>query len=116
MPSVPFVSCSGQDAIRVADVWAMLKARGFVSGDAWMSDDQLRPGDDYAESIRKAIGDAPTVVVLWTESAARSPYVNYELGMADALEKPILIVDLDGRARIPGELSNVQIVDFHPAT
>lgn len=115
MPRV-FVSYARQDAERVSDIWAKLKSEGLVSGASWMADEQLGPEENYAESIRRAIGDAPRVVVLWTEAAARSPYVNYELGMADALEKPILVVDLDGREPVPSEISNVQVIDLHPAT
>jgi hypothetical protein len=81
-----------------------------------VTDQVLQPGVSIRDTVRKAIEDASSIVVLWTEAAARSANVNYELGMADALGKPIVLVNLDGPHRIPSDLNNVQVVDLHPAT
>jgi len=111
-----FVSHAARDGARVAGTLSLLRDRGLVSGTDIVTDQGLEPGLSMRDTVRKAIEDAASIVVLWNDAAARSANVNYELGMADALGKPILIVNLDGPHSIPDELSNVRVVDLHPAT
>ena len=111
-----FVSHAAPDGARVQDTLALLRDRGVVTGTEVVTDQALRPGVSLRDTVRKAIEDASSIVVLWTDAAAQSANVNYELGMADALGKPIVIVQLDGLHRFPRDLGNVQVVDLHPAT
>ena len=48
---------------------------------------ELATGADVRQSIRSAIQEAGTVVVISSESSDLSPWVNYEAGLADALGK-----------------------------
>ena len=111
-----FVSYALSDSARVQHTLALLRDRGLVSGMDVVTDQALEKGASMRDTVRKAIEDATSIVVLWTDAAAQSANVYYELGMADALGKPIVLVNLDGPHRIPRELSNVQVVDLHPAT
>lgn len=62
--------------------------------------------DDHAnwgltsEDVRKTIGEkmraADGVLLVWSAQAAKSPWVQYELGMAQALNKPIQVLMADG--------------------
>jgi hypothetical protein len=110
-----FVSYDSRDAARVEDMLALLRDRGLVSGTDVVTDQSLEPGVSLRDTVRKAIQDASSIVVMWTEAAAQSANVNYELGMADAVGKPIVLVNLDGPHRILRDLNNVQVVDLHPA-
>ena len=114
MPNV-FVAYAGVDRPRIDDVWSKLLARGLVHGTPWIADHVMVPGESFADVIKCAIQDASSVVVLWSDNAARSSYVNYELGMAQALGTPILIVDLGSHLPPPAELGPVQVVDLQLA-
>lgn len=53
-------------------------------------------GDDIRKSIREAIDAASTVVVISSEEADASPWVNYEVGLADAMGKHLVVVARNG--------------------
>lgn len=52
-------------------------------------------GQDLRKLVQARIAAADQVVVLWTPAAARSQWVSYEIGMADALGKRLLVVARD---------------------
>lgn len=62
------------------------------------SQSELVAGADIRQSIKSAIEEANTVVVISSESSDLSPWVNYEAGLADALGKELLIVEQKGAA------------------
>jgi hypothetical protein len=110
MNSKVFLSYSSQDRHLVEPVIAQLP--GLRMTDSLES--ELRPGDDVRAIIRDRVQSANEVVVFWSEAAATSQYVQYELGMADALDKPIIIVQLDQtKPELPAHLLNkvVQLAD-----
>lgn len=55
-------------------------------------------GEDMRQSIKAAIGEANTVVIISSESADASPWVNYEVGLADAMGKNLVVVGKKGGA------------------
>lgn len=59
---------------------------------------ELAAGADIRQSIKSAIQEANTVVVISSKSSDLSPWVNYEVGLADALGKELLIVEQNGAA------------------
>lgn len=68
-------------------------------------------GDDLRTMIRDRVESANQVVVLWTEQAAASQFVQYELGIADALDKPIIVVQADQSApEFPAFLAKTNVV------
>ena len=73
-----FISHSFTDtklAKRVADT---LREAGFQVWD----DTQILPGENWAESIGKALNESDAMVVLLTPSSIRSSNITYEVGFA----------------------------------
>jgi hypothetical protein len=68
---------------------------------------------DVRETIKQTIEESDEVVVLWTVASSSSSYVFYELGMAEALNKPITVV-LPGEStpELPANLRGKQVVDL----
>lgn len=58
----------------------------------------LEVGVDIRKSIKSAIEEARTVVVVSSEGSDLSPWVNYEVGLADALGKELVFVEQQGAA------------------
>ena len=52
----------------------------------------ISAGENFREATRAAISAADTVLVIWSPAAVESKWVNYELGMADALGKELVVV------------------------
>jgi hypothetical protein len=71
-----------------------LRKRKVLSDDdnIFIDKDSISEGENFREATRAAIGAADTVVVFWSPAAADSKWVNYEMGMADALGKRLVIV------------------------
>jgi sugar-specific transcriptional regulator TrmB len=67
-------------------------------------------GDDIREKIRDAIQECSVCVVLWTPQAAASDWVQYELAMADALEKRILFVKEATAPEVPQSLKEHEVI------
>lgn len=53
-------------------------------------------GEDIRKSIKAAIEEASTVVIISSESADASPWVNYEVGLADAMGKNLVVIGKKG--------------------
>lgn len=53
----------------------------------------LAVGQDIRKSIKSAIESAQTVFVISSESTDSSTWVNYEVGLAEALGKELVIVE-----------------------
>lgn len=56
----------------------------------------LEVGSDIRQSIKSAIEEASAVLVISSEGSDVSPWVNYEVGLADALGKELLFVEQEG--------------------
>ena len=70
----------------------------------------LEPGQDLRAEIRKQMQSASVVVVLWTQQAAVSDWVQYEVGMADALEKPIVVGAEKSAPQLPAPIVDSKVV------
>jgi len=70
-------------------------------------------GEDARRMIKERIRKADSVIVLWSDRAARSPWVNYEIGMADALEVPIRVCVAEGTAaKLPAVLEETELIEL----
>jgi len=109
-----FVSYASQDRGRVQKVLKALRSRGLFDDPSTVTIDAssvMIPGSSIRGALRKAIESANNVIVLWTPQAARSEWVNYELGMATAFGKPITLVMPDEAAPdVPPNLGDMQVV------
>lgn len=77
----------------------------------------VEPGDRWSERIRQSLMASPWVVILVSESAAASPYVQQEFGMAIASGKKVIPITWQlSPSQLPGWMSEIQAVDLRGAT
>jgi hypothetical protein len=109
-----FLSYAFHDKTKIQKVLDKLTARGILSPrEVWVDSSAIVAGSSWRGQIREAIESASKFVVVWTDEADTSDWVNYETGMAEALGKPILVVVPKGEtSRIPGNLKETQIVEI----
>lgn len=110
-----FISYSLKDKHLIPKVEKELKRKGITSEANKFIDTQsvFIPGSNIRDALREAIKQANKVVLLWTEQSANSQWVNYEAGMAEALDKQIVIVVPKGSSsKIPSNLSELQILEI----
>src|SRR4051794_25067620 len=102
------------DKTKIRKVLDKLNARGILSPhDVWFDSSAIVAGSNWRKQIREAIESASKFVVVWSDAADKSDWVNYETGMAEALGKPILVVVPKGEmARIPENLKETQVIEL----
>lgn len=109
-----FFSYSVKDSDQIENLKAALMEQGIISNVELPSyEDQypMIPGISVRGAIRDAVASANTVVVFWTKNSATSEFVNYEIGMADALNKDLLVVMPKGESiALPSNLSDIQVL------
>lgn len=95
-----FVSYADRDRVLVDHALQYLRQRGLLTpvDQVVIDRDTFTAGADLRKATRQAIDGADIVLVVWTPTAATSKWVNYELGMADALGKDVIAVALRGHA------------------
>lgn len=106
-----FVSYSRKDSDCAQKVLRTLQIAGFP---VWQDVVSLKGGDNFVKGIRNGIQDAAVFVVLWSENAQQSEWVNKEIDMAlDRHTKDdmkIVQIQLDNTA-FRNDLSNFNAVD-----
>jgi len=110
-----FVSFAVEDRPLVESVLEQLGRRQIISPDdnVLIDYDPGALGSTFRDSAREALTDADTVVVIWSRAAALSNWVNYELGMADALGKRLITVLLkDASPELPSNLQQTESVEL----
>jgi TIR domain len=110
-----FLSYASDDKPRIRKVLDQLKARGILSPHDKVVDTPaiLVPGSSWRGQVREAIENASKFVVLWSDAAHTSDWVNYETGMAEALGKPILVVVPKGETpRVSENLKETQVIEI----
>jgi hypothetical protein len=111
-----FISYSRQDRDKIPEALAILREQALRGEEDLVlvdSSTEFEAGDDIRSTIRQNIEKTDLVVVLWTESSATSSWVNYEAGMADALGKKIIVLQLDENPpELPINLKDMQVVNF----
>ncbi len=80
-----------------------LRKRGLS---VWWEEEQIKPGDYWADRVREALHGSENVVFVLSASAAKSNWLAVELGGALALQKRIIPVIKAGTPpeEIPGPL------------
>lgn len=75
---------------------------------------EVKVGDNIRETLRNQIQSASKVVIIHTDKSESSQWVNYEAGMADALNKPIIIVGRKGSGKTSflANLANVRSIEI----
>jgi hypothetical protein len=113
-----FLSYAANDKSRVPKVVGELKLRGVLGERDKVIDSTslFVSGFSVRDQVQKAIEGASKVIVIWSGHGAKSEWVNYETGMADALGKPIFVVIQKGeRANLPMHLTDTQVIELEDA-
>jgi len=102
-----FISYHREDREWASKLAAALHERGV---EAWLDMNELKPGEEWRDSVLRALEDSPSVVFLISRGAARSNYLAVELGMALAEGKRIIPVLDEGVPldEIPGPIRRRQ--------
>jgi CRISPR/Cas system CMR subunit Cmr4 (Cas7 group RAMP superfamily) len=115
MKNKVFISYAHQDNHKIDQLKTELAEKGVISDDVVSFDDAqtpMIPGSSLRGLIREAVKSASTVVIFWTKNSASSDFVNYEIGMADAFEKNMVVVTPKGQKNnLPSNLSHIQVVE-----
>ena len=94
-----FLSHAWNDRDRAQQLAQTLAGSGYV-----VSFDNVPITADWASSIKRSLEEASKVVVLISPNSVSNANVHFELGVAAALNKPIIMVDTSGDA--PSVLSS----------
>jgi len=111
MPIAPpkiFISHSWDNKPLVRRLEAELKAAG---AEVWVDHAGVRGGDNLPKEISAALAWCNTVILVWSQSAAQSHWVELEWTNAIALRKLVIPCRLDKTA-LPALLANLLYLDF----
>lgn len=112
-----FVSYAQDDNVYFPKLEQLLRLHGIIEDNKFTIinplQDSIISGQNIRETLKKQIQSASVVVVIATDRSASSQWVNYELGMADALGKPIIVVASKGseKSNFLSALSNYQYLE-----
>ncbi|MYD61172.1 MAG: toll/interleukin-1 receptor domain-containing protein [Gemmatimonadetes bacterium] len=89
-----FLSYAYQDRDIAEQVSRLLEESGQDTDDMSFIDLRIdtKIGDDIRKAIKQQMCSASNVVIIVTPNSAKSQWVNYEAGMASALDKPIILI------------------------
>jgi ABC-type transport system involved in cytochrome bd biosynthesis fused ATPase/permease subunit len=112
-----FVSYAFQDRRLVETLEQTLREHGIVTEkDVTIVDpkEEVQAGQNIRDAIRDKILSASMVVIIMSDNSAKSERVNYEAGMAAALEKPIVVIGRkgSGKSALLGALGDVQSIEI----
>ena len=110
-----FLSHSRRDADLAAGIARELRRRGIEPFDVL---DNVTAGEDWRQTIKSAIRRADGfVLIVSTPEAVSTSWASYELGMAEALGKQILLLLSHNYtiAELPLDMAGLPIVPFDPA-
>lgn len=112
-----FVSYAHEDRGLLDELEETLRKHGVIGDEPVSIIDPLNEvklGDNIREAIRNQIESASKVVIIYTDKSGSSDWVNYEVGMADALNKPIIIIGKKGsrKTEFLGNLDNVHSIEI----
>jgi len=113
-----FVSYSHEDRKYIDGLKEILQKHGVVEGNEISIIDPFSvvfsAGEDIRETIKKEIQSASKVVIIYTSNSDSSQWVNYEVGMADALNKPVIVVGTrgSGKTTLLSSLKHIQLIEI----
>lgn len=106
-----FISYSHEDQPLVQSALRWLKNSEFRSAQVDDPRDWVSSGDDVRSLITERIRRADTVLLLWSDRAAKSPWVQYEVGMAQAFDVPIrVLLAGESNSKIPTSLGKKPVI------
>jgi hypothetical protein len=90
-----FVSYAHEDRGLATSIEQKLREHGVITAesiDIVDPSETLQAGDNVRDVIRSRMNGSDMVVIIASGASARSAWVNYEAGMALALDKPVVIL------------------------
>lgn len=107
-PVTSFISYSRTDADIVLRLCQDLRAAGTS---IWLDKLDIRPGEDWDESIARALAECARMVIVLSPTSVASDNVLDEVGYALSKKKPIIPILLQD-CEVPYRLSRIQYIDF----
>ena len=107
-----FISYSRKDSAAAAAICAILNEANLSY---WIDVNGIYSGENYKDSIVKAIKGSKIVLFLSSENSNKSAHVAKEIGIADKYNKVIIPIRLDTSAYNPKmdyDLSSIDAIDF----
>jgi hypothetical protein len=103
-----FISHAWEDKSLARHLEDKLRATG---AEVWIDHVGIRGGDNLPEQISEALEWCNTLLLLWSNAACQSRWVNLEWTNGIALEKRIIPCSVDG-TKLPAILANKAYIDF----
>src|SRR4051794_10179695 len=106
-----FISYAAADRKEALSVCKAIERRGVK---CWISTRDVEPGDNYQEEIVRAIRDASSMVLVFSEAANNSDEIKKELSLASRYHIPVMalrIEDVEPSDAFAYELSTRQWID-----
>jgi len=108
-----FISHSTKDRNLVFSIRNQLKRAGV---NVYLAEEHPQPGMNLPQKIINNIKSADCMVVVLTDTAARSQFVNQEVGAARAVNKPIIpMVEKKEKGKVGGLLAGLELIIFDKA-
>ena len=115
-----FVAHAHEDRSMVQAAEQALRQHGVLTPQDTIMDhpeQAVQGGENIREAIKDQISSASMVVIILSENSESSGWVNYEAGMAAALDKPIILVGRGSEKRHVlanslGDLGNVRFIEI----
>jgi TIR domain-containing protein len=110
-----FLSYSRRDGDLAGKIERELRKLGIEASNA---PDSISAGEDWRHSIKAAIRKADCfLAIVSTPETTSAGWTTYELGMAEALGKRILLLlsHKYSAAQLPADLTGLPIIPFDPA-
>jgi hypothetical protein len=112
-----FVSYSGRDAAVAEEIAHALRGVQTPRRVKTFLDKDIKPGEDFRKAIHANLetSDAVLVVVASPEAASNS-WVSYEIGMAEGLNKPVILAASNRYSRLDfrDEFKSFPIITYDP--
>lgn len=104
-----FISYSAQDRTLIPRVMDWLRASGLSPAQVEDPVNWGASSQDVRTVIRDSVRRADLLLLVWSKQAVESAWVQYEVGMAQALGKPVVVLLAGGSPTdLPRELADTQ--------
>lgn len=104
-----FISHAWKDKPLVKRLEKKLQAAGV---ETWVDDSRTRGGDNLPKRISDALEWCNALLLVWSDAATKSPWLELEWTNAIALHKNIIPCKKD-KTQLPGILAHKLYIDFH---
>jgi hypothetical protein len=103
-----FIAYADDDASYARELQFFLRKANNVEG--WMDSADIAAGSGIAAAFRLAIKKSSAMVVLVSRHSVKSHWIQFEVGAALALEKPVIPILIEG-AMIQDSLQGIPFLD-----